>query len=351
MKSINTKRIAAVAAGAALLGVGLAFAGPVTFQNVQIIGSSGQPLVQIVVGSKAAITDGIAAANIAAAIGNLAYTTQGVTASVNTTNANKVLHVTVSNPGAITLSNQQVWLNQTGTAYATGSYAFTALIGSVLNGAIQSGSPTNTKALQTGTNYAYQASNSITSPPASPYFYAGAVPVVTVTKTNGGGISFSSFRATSGGNSYDNIMRVSNSQLPALLSNSGSYGESENLWLTGFPVYNQASGTAAFQVGSVGGAYQVTFNKPIVVSTSTGVNNAGFSFLGQNWTIIGYQAPGLSTYNTSVGSGLKKASTTTTVNGGALILASSLSSLSTVYVGQNLTAGPYTVQLTTTRSR
>ena len=49
MKSINTKRIAAVVAGAALLGVGLAFAGPVTFQNVQIIGNSGQPLVQVVV--------------------------------------------------------------------------------------------------------------------------------------------------------------------------------------------------------------------------------------------------------------------------------------------------------------
>ncbi|MCL4379208.1 MAG: S-layer protein [Candidatus Marsarchaeota archaeon] len=349
MKSINAKRIAAVAAGAALLGVGLAFAGPVAFQNVQIIGSSGQPLVQIVVGSKAAITDGIAAANIAAAIGNLAYTTVGVTATVNASNAQKVLHVTVTNPGAVTLTNQQVWLNQTGTAYAKGSYSFTTLIGSVLNRAVQIGSPSNTKTLQSNSNYAYQATNSITvSPAPSPYWAYGAVPVTTVSKSSGGGISFSSFRSSG----YDNILQVTNTQLPALLSNSGSYGETESIWLTAFPVYNQASGTASFQAQSVGGAYQVVFNKPIAVTTGgqgTGpsfVNNAGFSFLGQNWTIIGYTLPGQTSANNTNPSGVTQAGSTNFVAGGQLEVASSLSPLKTVYVGQNLTAGPYTVQLT-----
>ncbi|MDE1869327.1 MAG: hypothetical protein KGH60_05195, partial [Candidatus Micrarchaeota archaeon] len=63
MKSLNAKRIAAVVSGAALLGVGLAFAGSVTFQNVPVITTSGQPVVQVVVGSNAKASDGVAAAN------------------------------------------------------------------------------------------------------------------------------------------------------------------------------------------------------------------------------------------------------------------------------------------------
>ncbi|MGC8647790.1 MAG: S-layer protein, partial [Candidatus Micrarchaeia archaeon] len=135
MKSINAKKIAAITAGAALLGIGLAFAGPVSFQNVPIISNSGQPLVQIVIGSQAKPSDGVAAANIAAAIGNLAFTTVPVTAKVNTTEAQSVLHVAVTGAN-YTLVNPQVWLNESGTALSSGTYGFSALIGSVLNGAV-----------------------------------------------------------------------------------------------------------------------------------------------------------------------------------------------------------------------
>ena len=353
MKSINTKRIAAVAAGAALLGVGLAFAGPVTFQNVQVIGSNGQPLVQIVVGSKAQITDGIAAANIAAAIGNLAYTSVGVTATVNTTNANKVLHVAVTNPSSITLTNQQVYLNQSGAAYAAGSYGFSALIGSVLNRAVQLGSPSNTKTPQSGTSYAYEESNSITvSPAPSPYTVPAFVPTgSTVTPSTGGGLTFSTFQATSNSITYDNIMQVTGTQLPSLLVNSGPYGESESLWLTGFPIFNQQSSVNAFQLASVGGAYQAVFNKPIPWRTgSNTVNTAGITLLGQPWTILNYAPPGgnVNTFNNATtfsGTGIP-VSSTATVAGGKIQLASSLSNLTTLYVGQNLTVGNFTVQLT-----
>ena len=344
MKSINAKRIAAVAAGAALLGVGLAFAGPVTFQNVQIIGSNGQPLVQVVVGSNAKITDGIAAANIAAAIGNLAYTTTAVTATVNTTNANNVLHVTVTNPGAITITNPQVYLNQSGAAYAAGSYAFTALIGSVLNRAVQLGSPTNTKSLQASSNYAYPESNSITATPApSPYYGIGFIPVQTTpTASSGGGVAFSTFTS----NTYDNILQVSSTQLPALLSNSGTYGESEYLWVTGFPVFNQQIGINSFNISSVGGAYQATFNKPISWRTgSNTVNTASITLLGGPWTILNYAPPGSAGYNNQTSS-MKQVTSTTTVSGGKIQIASSLSPMTTLYVGQNLTAGNFTVQLT-----
>src|SRR5271154_1602714 len=113
MKTLSAKRIAAVVTGAALLGVGLAFAGSITFQNVPIISNSGQPVVQVVVGSNAKPWDGVTAANIAAAIGNLAYTSVPVTATVNATQAQKVLHVAVSS-SSYTLSTQQVWLNESG---------------------------------------------------------------------------------------------------------------------------------------------------------------------------------------------------------------------------------------------
>ena len=133
MKSLNPKRIAAVVGGAALLATGLAFAGPISFQNVPIISNSGQPLVQIVVGTLAKPSDGVAAANIAAAIGNLAFTSVPVTASVNTTQAAKVLHAVIPSSAKYSLTNQQVYFNESTTAYISGTYSFSALIGSVFN--------------------------------------------------------------------------------------------------------------------------------------------------------------------------------------------------------------------------
>ncbi|MCX8197410.1 MAG: S-layer protein, partial [Candidatus Micrarchaeota archaeon] len=94
MKGINIKKIAAFAGAAVLFGASLAVA-DVVYGNVQLVDQSGQPTVKIVVGSKAAITDGVAAANIAAKIANEAYKSSTLTAglsgqatcSVGTTNA------------------------------------------------------------------------------------------------------------------------------------------------------------------------------------------------------------------------------------------------------------------------
>ena len=128
MKSLNAKRIAAIVTGAALLGAGLAFAGPLTFQNVPIISNSGQPVVQVVIGSAAKASDGVAAGDIAAAIGNLAYTSTPVTGWVNPNSTNS-LTVSVSS-AKYSLTNQQVWLTESGVTSATGgTYLFSALIG------------------------------------------------------------------------------------------------------------------------------------------------------------------------------------------------------------------------------
>ena len=240
MKSLKAKRIAAVAASVL---VGLAFAGQgVTFGNIPIINSQGQPVVQIVVGSSAAPSDGVVAANIAAVIGNLAFTSTNVTATVSGTSNLKCV---ISTP-TCTLTNQQVYLGESGLASSSSSYVFSALIGSVLNRGVSLNAPANTKALQTGNQYAFQESDSLSiSPSASPYTSAGYVPFSTVTATNnGGGVSFPGFTDAS----YDNILQVTNANLPSLLNNYGSNGESEVLWVTGFPVYDQQNSVHAFQL-------------------------------------------------------------------------------------------------------
>jgi hypothetical protein len=339
MKTLNAKRIAAVVAGAALLGVGLAFAGPITFQNVPIISNSGQPVVQIVIGSQAKPQDGVTAANIAAAIGNLAYTSVPVTASVNATQAAKVLSVSVSS-SSYTLANQQVWLNESGAVGTStgGQYVFDALIGSVLNGAVILNSPQNTKTLQGSGQYAFPHSSTIAiSPVASPYTTAAFVPVSTsvTASNNGGGVSFTQF--TTGTN--DNIMQITNSQYSNLITNYGGSAETAYLWLTGFPVFDQGTTGSIvnqFQLLDAGGALQYTFGTPIQNSIANGQVqiNTPIRFLGSNWTIL--NATGPSSTVTSA----------TTVAGGKLYLASALVPLQTVYVGHNLTSGPWTVQLT-----
>lgn len=81
MKSVNVKKIAAVGAGAAMIAA--AFAGAVVTDSTGLASfpfySNGEPNVKIVMGSLAQPSDAVAAANIAAMIGNLAYTAKDIT--------------------------------------------------------------------------------------------------------------------------------------------------------------------------------------------------------------------------------------------------------------------------------
>ena len=69
MRGINVRKIAAIA-GALTLGLSAVAVADVLYGNTQLVDQNGQPTVKIYVGSKAAISDGIAAANIAAKIAN-----------------------------------------------------------------------------------------------------------------------------------------------------------------------------------------------------------------------------------------------------------------------------------------
>ncbi|MDE1856428.1 MAG: S-layer protein, partial [Candidatus Micrarchaeota archaeon] len=212
------------------------------------INSAGQPVVQVVVGSTAQPSDGVVAANIAAVIGNLAYTTTPITATVTNTAG---VSCTVTTP-TCTLSNSQVWLGEKGSVTAAGSYNLKALIGSVLNGAVlNAGTVGASKATQSGSSnqYSYPQTNSpfaVTSTPTSTSAFAGlgalGVNSSVVSTTNGGGLTFSQLSIFSTSQYFDNVVQLTSSQVPGLLTNSGNYQETESLWLEGFPVYDQAAG-------------------------------------------------------------------------------------------------------------
>ena len=72
MKGMNMRKVAALA-GAVLLGASAFAMAEVTYGSAHLVDQNGQPLVKIYIGSKAMASDGVAAANIAAAIANEAY--------------------------------------------------------------------------------------------------------------------------------------------------------------------------------------------------------------------------------------------------------------------------------------
>ncbi len=321
--------------------VGLAAAGQgVNFGSIPIINTAGQPVVQIVVGSGAKPSDGVVAANIAAVIGSLAHTSTSITATVS---GRSGVRCVVTTP-TCTLSNQQVWLGEQGLVVPTGSYSFSALIGSVLNpGVLNSGNLQYTKTLQgsSGGNYAYPEGASpyvITSNPLATSAYAGigvSPSAAPSASTNGGGVSFSGFTKSVSGSTYDNILQLSNAQVPGLLSNSGNTKETENLWLAGFPVYDQATG--ALSVLDVNGAYAITFGKPITNTTDNYTSGEAISLLGQNWTVYNLVPP-----SNSALSGVYSGNF---VLGGNVTLAQATTPATIVYVGHNLTSGAFKVVL------
>ncbi|MDE1855902.1 MAG: S-layer protein, partial [Candidatus Micrarchaeota archaeon] len=354
MKSLNAKRIAAIAAS---LAMGLVVAGPASFSSIPIINNAGQPVVQIVVGSTAQPSDGVVAANIAAVIGNLAYASTPITATVGNTGA---VSCTVTTP-TCTLSNSQVYLGEKGTVTASGSYTVKALIGSVLNGAaLNYGTIGSTKTLQ-GTSssnsgsYAYSEFNggigqwAVTGSPTATSGFAGvgaplSVPTSVLANTNGGGVQFTSFSTNT---NNDNILLLSNAQIPGLLSASGTYQESEYLWIAGFPIFNQQTSVNNFQLLDAEAAYQVVFGNPIkpwTNATNAGagtVNHAAFTLLGQSYSLYSATPPASGSIP---GSG-NFVTGTSLSSGGAVQLAQAITPQQVVYVGKNISAGPWTVVL------
>ncbi|MEM4332007.1 MAG: S-layer protein [Candidatus Micrarchaeia archaeon] len=127
MKSLNTKKIVALAAGATLLGSALLGAGAVSFGNTELINANGVPQAKVVVGAAAKASDGVAAANIAAVLGNLAFKQAAVTATPTGLDG---LTCAASNAGACEVLSKSVTLEVTTPAgvIPAGAYGFETYI-------------------------------------------------------------------------------------------------------------------------------------------------------------------------------------------------------------------------------
>ncbi|MCX8175024.1 MAG: S-layer protein [Candidatus Micrarchaeota archaeon] len=137
MKGINVRKIAAIA-GAGILAFGAIAAADVVYGSTQLVDQNGQPTVKIYVGSKAAVSDGVAAANIAAKIANEAYKSSTLTASLSGTPTCTV-GAGVSGTGTCSIieSSKKVTLEVTLPGTIAGTHTFKTLITDTIDRMLQ----------------------------------------------------------------------------------------------------------------------------------------------------------------------------------------------------------------------
>ena len=273
--------------------------------------------------------------------------TTSTTSSVTTTSTTSSVTISTTIPSTTSTVTTTAPTTTIIGPGVSNTYNVSALIGSVLNGAVILGAPASTKYIQGQGPYSFQELGSLTlSTAASPYLSGVPFSTSVTPSYNGGGVHFTTFSNSA----FDNIMQVTSAQLPTLLNNAGNNGETESLWITGFPVYDQASGINNFQLLDAGGAYQITFNKPILFNgaatsvTTTARLNVPILLLGQSWTIVaGY------------GAGAGKVSFSNTVAGGQIQLLGPHSNIINITNGRvfNQTTNPgwYVTLLWTNTSR
>jgi len=326
------KKLLYIAGGVSLLGMSaIATASQISFNGVPIIGSNGAPVVQIVVGNNAKISDGIVAANIAAIIGQLSFAQKQVSLTYNVSLPSIVQNVVPK----VTVSNVSVYLGESGvTGTSSSSVLFNTVIGSIINQAVlqNPGSAIYTKSLQTNDAYTFPETSNINSvPQQSPYTFIG-VPINQSVSAgyNGGGASFSRFSAYSNGNTYDNILNVN---MPGLLSNSGPTSETESLWLTGITAFNQHDNALELEDGNM--AYKVTFGNPINILTNGQTTHEKFSFLGNDYITYNFTPPTGTVQSGQV------------INGGSISLAQAVLPSQIIYVGEpvNITGTNMAIEL------
>jgi len=118
---LNLKKIGAIVAGATILASSVAFAG-VMYGNTELVNDNGQPLVKVIVGEKAAASDGVGGAKIVSKIANNAYAAKTLKASATATCTSG------SATGTCEVSQETVTLEVTVPGLGTGVHNFGLLI-------------------------------------------------------------------------------------------------------------------------------------------------------------------------------------------------------------------------------
>ncbi len=164
MKGINVKKIAALAGTGILLGASLGFA-DVVYGDTQVVDQNGQPTVKVYVGSAAAISDGVAAANIAAKIANEAYMSSTLTASVSG-DPTCTVGSDVGGTGTCELveSSKTVTLEVTLPGSIAGTHQFKTLITDTVDRTLQNRNATRSEDNYTSTMGSSDTSGALTSP-------------------------------------------------------------------------------------------------------------------------------------------------------------------------------------------
>jgi len=331
---LNVKRIAALAAGTALVGAAVAAAGAITYSNTPIISESGVPQVKVVVGENAAASDGVVAANIAAMIGNLAWRTQAVSATVGGKDQVSC-SVTGGAGGAGTcaISNKKVWLNVTVPGTVSGAVEFRTLINDWVDKKLENRN-------QTSDDDQYNQAND-----PSPFEFSQAVKKFTA----------NDFPALQTGSITDTYANV-------------GYTEEQTLWIRATTKYDDSlKQVIGFEPDM---AYQIKFTQDqygIPVATCNPLDGAIFpgygspqetaetdrvcsdtdrtdrhrvliSFLGEDYIISDMEPPNATVTDSSdvMGEGVQE--------GGSIKLAKE-SAYGIVHVGENLSTGSYYVKL------
>ena len=215
MKGINVRKLAAFT-GAAILGLSAIAMADVVFGSTQLVDQNGQPTVKIVVGSKAAVSDGVAAANIAAKIANEAYKTSSLTAQVSGTPTCTV-GTGVSGAGTCSIveSSKSVTLTVTVPGVTAGSYTFKTLISDNIDKALAN----RQSSIAGDDGYAYASSDSDTS---------GATTSPLRMTTDGTGNSGKALLYKIGGDVFSSFADVPVTDDNAI---GASYTEQQNFWV------------------------------------------------------------------------------------------------------------------------
>ncbi|MBI4399313.1 S-layer protein [Candidatus Micrarchaeota archaeon] len=361
MKSMNVKRIAALAAGTALLSMSLV-AADVTFQNQQVINQNGQPVVKVVVGANAQASDGVAAANIAATIGNMAFKSQTITATVQGQATCAVDAAASGAAGTCAISNEKVTLEVTLPGVVSGAYKFSTLINDYADKFVADRQTVGDAGASVANNY---STNNEIKPTLS------LTPPAETARTTG-------VDADQTGNPPG--LKIQGSDFSPLQSSTlrdpqagNSYTEEQRVWVGAATQYDdvlrQVVSKSGGRVPTTTLAYVVDFTHDsygVPVSTCTSYNSTTIcsendltdrhrvpvKFLGEDWiisqltppgglTATGNSQPGTVTINFTNNELGKRSQGTAR---GTVGLAKE-SAYGVIKVGENLSAGAYSVKL------
>jgi len=339
MKSLNAKKIMAFAGAALLCGAAVS-AAEVTYGSTQLIDQNGQPTVKIYVGSKAGISDGVAAANIATKIANEAYKTSTMTASVAGTASCTVGPSIGAGACSIVENSKKVTLQVVLPGTVAGAHTFKTLITDTIDRTLANRDNTLSEDLYPATMTATDTSGTITSP----------------------------LRAVESGLKGQNLYRIGSGtftgfadyQISDNQAASASYTEEQNFWIGTQPnavAYDSSSSIKDVAVNKYSAmAYNVKFSGndygvPICTgelsnadstdwascdltsNSRTAKHRVKVQFMGSEWVISEMNNP-----TTAL------ATSTAVINGGQIKLAKE-AKYGIVSVGEVLDAGAFKVSL------